>query len=366
MNDKSYWIALNMVDGIGSITYRKLIEHFGTPERVFSAAFDELIGVDGIGKNTANSIKSFNMEEKVKEELNKIEKSKIAVLTIDDKKYPSNLKTIFDPPPVLYVKGDLTESDTIAVAVVGSRLPTIYGKLVAEKISKGLAETGITIVSGMARGIDSIAHKSAIEMGGRTIAVLGCGLDIIYPPENYKLVNDIVSHGAVISEFPISTNPDKMNFPQRNRIISGLSLGVAVIEAAEKSGSLITAGHAIEQGREVFAVPGNINSAKSHGTNRLIKMGAKLVEGVNDIIEEFSPAVRTSLKSLEKRENKDYDLTADEKFIFSLIDAESKHIDTIIERSSLPVGVVSGILAKLELKGLIKQLSGKLFVKGYQ
>ncbi|MBI3599062.1 MAG: DNA-protecting protein DprA, partial [Nitrospinae bacterium] len=188
-------------------------------------------------------------------------------------------------------------------------------------------------------------------------------LNVVYPPENFKLMDEIMNNGAVISEFPMSAKPDKMNFPQRNRVISGLSLGIVVVEAAEKSGSLITARHAIEQGREVFAVPGSVNSPKSHGTNRLIKMGAKLIEDAEDIIEEFPPDVRSFLKPIEKKQLEDNDLTEDERFVYSLMDAEPGHIDTIIERSNLPVGMVSAILVKLELKGLIRQLSGKMFVR---
>ncbi|HBA26331.1 MAG TPA: DNA-protecting protein DprA [Nitrospinae bacterium] len=363
MDNKFYWIALNMVDEIGSITYQKLITHFGSPENIFSASKKELMEVDGIREKTANSIKSFRLEEEIKSELNRIEKSGVNVITTNDNDYPSSLKTIYAPPPVLYIKGKIIENDAIAVAVVGSRSPTTYGKLVTEKISMELSERDITIISGMARGIDSIAHKSAIVGGGRTIAVLGCGLNVIYPPENFKLMDEIISHGAAISEFPMSERPDKMNFPQRNRIISGLSLGTLIIEAAEKSGSLITARHAVEQGREVFAVPGSINSLKSKGTNRLIKSGAKLVEGAEDIIDEFPPDVRSFLRPVKKNKTEEPDLAGDEKYIFSLIDSESRHIDTIIEHSNLPVGIVSGILVKLELKGLIRQTSGKIFVR---
>jgi DNA processing protein len=364
MDNKLYSIALNMVDGVDRINYYKLMGHFGDPERVFSASQEELMKGAGIREKAASSIKSFRLEEELNRELNQIQKSGVTVLTTDDKEYPSNLKTIFDPPPVLYVRGKIVESDAIAVAVVGSRSPTHYGKLVTEKISKGLAEMGVTIVSGMARGIDSIAHISAISCDGRTIAVLGCGLNIVYPSENVKLMNEIMNHGAVISEFCMSTKPNKMNFPQRNRVISGLSLGTVVTEAAEKSGSLITSRHAIEQGREVFAVPGCINVLKSQGTNRLIKMGAKLVESVEDIINEFPQDVRSFLKPEKGNRDIDCNLTGSEKLVFSLIDTELRHIDTIIEQSNLPVGVVSGILLNLELKGLIKQFSGKMFVRG--
>jgi len=363
MQDKAFWIALNMVEGVGRITYHKLISHFGSPEKVFSASHNELMAVEGIGKKTANSIKSFRFEDEVKKELDIIKKSKSDVLTTADDEYPSSLKAIFDPPPLLYVKGKIIKKDAIAVGVVGSRSPTVYGKLVTEKISREIAEIGITVISGMARGIDSVAHKSAVNYGGRTIAVLGCGLNVIYPPENFKLMDEIANNGAVISEFPMSAKPDKMNFPQRNRVISGLSLGVVVVEAAEKSGSLITARHAIEQGREVFAVPGSVNSPKSRGTNRLIKMGAKLIEDAKDIIEEFPADVRSFLKPIEKKPIEGNGLTEDERFVYSFMGAEPAHIDTIIERSNLPVGMVSAILVKLELKGLIRQLSGKMFVR---
>jgi len=352
-----------MVDGIGAITYQKLVAHFGNTEKIFSASKKELMEVDGMREKTANSIKSFRLEEEIKSELNQIDRYGVNILTINESKYPSNLKTIYDPPHVLYVKGQVIGNDAISLAVVGSRAPTTYGKLITEKICKKLGEAGMTIISGMARGIDSIAHKSAIAGGGRTIAVLGCGLSVTYPPENFKLMNDIINQGAVISEFSMSTNPDKMNFPQRNRIISGLSLGTLIVEAAEKSGSLITARHAVEQGREVFAVPGSINSPKSKGTNRLIKSGAKLVDNVEDIIDELPSEVRSFLRPVKKENEESYNLMGDERHIFSLISTDSQHIDTIIEHSNLPANIVSGILTKLELNGIIRQISGKMFIR---
>lgn len=360
--EKYYWLALNMVSGVGRKLYHRLINHFHSPQNVFQASSFELQQVEGVGENLVKAITTFEVEKAIQQEKKLIELNSVSILTYLDVNYPANLKKIFDPPPVLYFKGSIQKSDLIAVAVVGSRTPTRYGKYVTEKISTDLARRGITIVSGMASGIDSIAHRSAISVKGRTIAVLGCGVNMTYPVENRNLKANIQEHGAILSEFPMSTKPARTNFPMRNRIISGLSLGTIIVEAAEKSGALITSEFALEQGKDVFAVPGNINSPKSKGTNRLIKMGAKLIENADDVIEEFPHELQMSLQKDVIRKTEAIDLSDDEKKIYSLISEEESHIDTLIQESQLPSHKVSALLVQLELKGIIKQYSGKMFV----
>ncbi|RMF83499.1 MAG: DNA-protecting protein DprA, partial [Nitrospinota bacterium] len=272
--EKCYWIGLNLLPRVGRITYQKLLTHFGSPREVLHASKQELLRVKGIGEKMAEEITSFPLEAALKRELANIERYGVQILTLSDPDYPPLLKTIYDPPPVLYVQGNLCLQDQYAIALVGSRTPTSYGRLVAERLAQDLARRQITVVSGLARGIDGCAHRGALKGGGRTIAVAGCGLDIVYPPEHRRLKEQIIKQGACLSEFPLGTQPERMNFPLRNRIISGLSLGTVVVEAGERSGSLITAEWALEQGREVFAVPGNITSAASRGTHKLIKAGA--------------------------------------------------------------------------------------------
>jgi DNA processing protein len=288
------------------------------------------------------------------------------IVTQADASYPPLLKTIEDPPPVLYVKGDWSDPMPPGIAVVGSRRPSTYGKVVAEQLARGLAECGIVVVSGLARGIDSVAHVNALESGGRTIAILGCGLSHMYPPENRRLAERISHQGAVVSEFPMATKPDRLNFPLRNRTISGLSLGTLVVEAGERSGALITAQWALDQGREVFAVPGNVTAPTSRGTNRLIKMGAKLVERVDDILEEL-PSYALGERRDRAPAQKELcptDHTPDERRLLELLDpVEARHIDWLIEQACLPTNMVSSLLLRLELEGKVTQLPGKLFVK---
>ena len=352
------WIALSSIDGIGCHTFKLLIDRFGSPEKVFKAPLRELLKVEGVGKETANRIKGFRSSPLIQKELSLLEQHRIRLITLKDDEYPVNLREIYDPPPYLYIKGGIDERDRLAIAIVGSRSSTPYGLGIARRMAMGLASHGITIVSGMARGIDSEAHRGALKAGGRTIAVLGSGIDIIYPGENKKLYEEISRKGAVISEFPISTPPLSNNFPRRNRIISGLSTGVLVIEASLRSGSLITARLALEQGRDVFAVPGSITSSRSHGTNMLIKEGARLVERPEDILEEILP------HGLERKEDKrlDIPLSKSEKRIYEVL-TTPKHIDTIIGESRLNPGEVSAILMNLEIKGIVCQHPGKVFAR---
>jgi DNA processing protein len=285
------------------------------------------------------------------------------ILTLGDDAYPKRLKDIYDPPALLYVKGELRREDELAVAIVGSRKTSPYGRWFTEKISQDLAGHGVTIVSGLARGIDSVAHMGALEGGGRTIAVLGCGIDVIYPSENRDLFHQIVGHGAVLSEFPMGSRPEGGHFPRRNRVISGLSIGVVIVQASAKSGSLITAKYALEQGREVFAVPGNVGAEGSRGTNQLIKEGAKLVESSADILEEVLPQWRREGETAQKAEAPGHGLVGGEKILFELLGETPLHIDAVIRESKLDPGNVSSLLLNLELKGLISQWPGKCFSK---
>jgi len=339
---------------------KALLDRFGTPKRVFKASQRELARVDGIGEGLAGVIKETDVRGKVNRELKLIEEFNVSLVTIKDQSYPKNLRQIYDAPPLLYVRGNLEPRDDLAISMVGSRLATNYGRTVTERIAGDLARHGVTMVSGMARGIDSAAHRGSLSVGGRTIAVLGCGVNIIYPRENRHLFEEIMAHGAVISEFPMSTPPEGMNFPRRNRIISGLSLGVVIVQASARSGSLITARLALEQNRDVFAVPGNIGMARSQGTNRLIKQGAKLVESAEDILEEVLPRFQHQGTTSEDR---DFSLEEEEERVFFLLEDEPIHIDSIIAQTRMAASRISSILLQLELKGLVQQLSGKRFVK---
>lgn len=364
MKDTSlkYWLAWNKISDIGPKRFYQLLDYFGSPDIAWQAKSGEISKI----LNLSSKISSRLFEEKnnilPEEELNLVSKNKIQVLTIEDLLYPENLKNIHYPPPLLYFKGNILESDKNSISIVGSRKATYYGKMVAEKLSKDLALAGLTVISGLARGIDTAAHKGAISVNGRTIAVLGCGIDHIYPPENRRLAEEIEGSGALISEFPLYTLPERKNFPRRNRVISGLSLGTVVVEAAEKSGALITADFALEQGREVFAIPGNINSPLSNGSHNLIKQGAKLVENFKDILEEIHivlPQKTTNRKVVKENTA----LTEEEKRIYQIISKEPIQIDDIIGASKLSAGKASEVLLNLELKDLIKEIEGKRFIK---
>ncbi|HGE71127.1 TPA: DNA-protecting protein DprA [Candidatus Poribacteria bacterium] len=360
------WIILNMIPGVGSSTFRRLIKFFGSPSLVLSASLKELAMVRGVTPALCQSIVDNRDNIKIDEELRLIEKYGCKIITIEDQAYPQNLKAIYDPPPLLYVKGELTNSDSNSIAIVGTRNATTYGKTVAENFSSQLASRGITIVSGLAHGVDTYAHKGALSVGGRTIAVVGNGLDIVYPAENAKLFDEIANSGAVISELPMGTKPIRTMFPQRNRLISGISLGTIVIEAPRKSGALITADLALDQGRDVFAIPGQIFSEKSKGTNWLIKQGAKLVDSVDDILEElpsssFQQPVEDNIKTEDMMI--EYQLSQDENAVWNVIGSSPIHIDDISKRSNLPVFKVCSVLVMLELKGLVQQLSGKMFIR---
>lgn len=361
-NSLKYWLSWNKIPDIGPKRFYRLIEYFGSVDVAWQAKSGEITRVLSLNSKISSRIFEEKNNINPERELDLIYKHKVNVLTIEDDLYPENLKTIHYPPPVLYYKGNIVEVDKNSISIVGSRKATYYGKMVAEKLSKDLALAGLTIISGMARGIDTAAHKGALSVNGRTIAVLGCGIDHIYPPENRRLAQEIEVSGAVISEFSLFTLPERQNFPRRNRIISGLSLGTLIVEAAEKSGALITADFALDQGREVFAIPGNINSPLSNGSHNLIKQGAKLVNNYQDILEEIH--IVLPQKTTEKEMvTKDISVTEEEKIIYRIITKEPTQIDEIIGISKLSVSKVSEILLSLELKDLIKEIEGKRFIK---
>jgi len=321
------------------------------------------LGIEGLGEKVAQGIRRGPLEKIVEKELNRLKETGGRVITLTDEAYPRRLKDIYDPPALLYIRGELRIEDEFAIAIVGSRKTTPYGRWFTEKVGNELARHGVTIVSGMARGIDSLAHMGAVSGGGRTIAVLGCGVDVIYPSENRNLFAKIIDHGAVLSEFPMGSPPEGGHFPRRNRIISGLSLGVVVVQANEKSGSLITAGYALEQGREVFAVPGNVGTESSRGVHRLIKEGAKLVESSEDILEEILPQWKRERETAPEVKIPGPKLTGEETVLYELLGETPWHIDAIIRESRLDPGKVSSLLLNLELKGLVSQWPGKCFSK---
>ena len=370
MTSREAYIALNMVDGVGPIRVRALRDRFGEPQAILAASKTELMQVEGVGEEVARSITSWREKVDLDAELQRIEKSGVRVVSRDDADYPKNLREIYDPPLVLYVKGTLTERDALAIAVVGSRRTTLYGQDMARKLAFQLARVGVTVVSGLARGIDTAAHNGALQAKGRTVAVIGCGIDIVYPAENKKLADEIVEKGgAVVTEFPFGVQPDRQNFPMRNRIISGWSLGVVVVEANLKSGALITANQAGEQGRQVFAVPGRADSILSKGANKLIKDGAKLTEDVEDILSEFEyllpkMATEPAEPGLEGRGTKPaLQLSETEERVMAQVGNEEVAIDEIIRASGLTTACVSATLLALEMKRLVRQLPGKQYVR---
>ncbi len=359
-----YWIALRFTFGIGNVIYRNLITYFKSPEKIFQADPDELRKVAGITTKAIEAINSFRPNPEIDRELKLIESNNITLITLNSPYYPENLRNIYDPPPFLYVKGALKKEDRDAVAIVGSRYASEYGTRATEEISRSLASRGVTIVSGMARGIDSYAHQGALSVKGRTIAVLGSGIDVVYPPENSRLYDAIASHGAVVSEYPMGTEPHSYNFPARNRIISGLSQGVLVAEASPKSGSLITARLALDQGRDVFAIPGNVYSYKSKGTHSLLRSGAKLVESAQDILEELQFKINACPKQAEEETiAAPPRLNLEAQEIYALIQNEPVHIDELIVGSNFSISRISSILLELEMNSMVKQLPGKRFVR---
>lgn len=353
------------VERIGPAKIRSLLSKFRTFQNIFSASNQELQEVEGISKELSARIRKIysqrnSVKEFVEKELNRLKKIGGRIVTVWDEDYPKLLKKIYDPPLLLYVKGNFNEKDNYSIAVVGTRGPTNYGKLQAERFVADLADQGITIISGLARGIDSIAHKTSLKHNSRTIAVIGSGLDVIYPPENKKLFDEIAEKGAVVSEFVLGTKPDAVNFPKRNRIISGMSLGTLVIETGINGGAMQTARLALDQSREVFAVPGNLGVRQSEGTNLLIQRGeAELVTSAEDILNELELKLKPVIgKNIPKPEK---DLNMFEEKIYNSLSNEPLHIDKISELTNLSTSDCLVHLLSLEFKGLVKQLPGKVF-----
>ncbi len=356
------WLALKYLPGVGDCLYKNLLEGFGSPARVFAASEEALSRVEGISRRALEAILAGPPSVAVNAELTRVQQHGCRIIPYSHEDYPSLLREISDPPPLLYVMGRLGGS-VPAVSIVGSRKATRYGRDMARRLASDLAGQGIAVVSGLARGIDTAAHEGAVSAGGQTIAVLGSGLSVLYPAENRRLADRIAECGAVVSEFSMQEEPNAYNFPRRNRIISGMCLGTVVIEAAAKSGSLITARLAGEQGREVFAVPGSINSRTSQGPHNLLKQGAKLVASAEDVIEEFPYLF---LKSHENRDkdpngNSRGELTDEETRVYELLEPYPVHIDRLQAMLGMDVGRIAAVLLNLEIKGLAVQLPGKYF-----
>ncbi|MBW2306452.1 MAG: DNA-protecting protein DprA [Deltaproteobacteria bacterium] len=358
------WLALARIPGVGTKTYLRLIRHFSSPMSVFEARPDQLKAVPDVrALQLPLNLGQEKVRREVEREIAVMEKVGARLVTINDDNYPVNLRKIADPPPFLYVRGELRRSDDLAVAMVGSRNASAYGVRACQQLSNDLSLRGLVIISGFARGVDSAAHWGAFQAGGRTIAVLGCGIDVIYPRENKDLFKRIEAQGAVITELPPGVPPEPVNFPRRNRIISGMSLGVIVVEASARSGSLITARLALEQNREVFAVPGMVSSTRSQGTHHLIKQGAKLVECANDVLEEIFPQALANPGGYVPKEIPYAELSPEARRILDVMERAPLHIDALLKQAGVSAGLATGILLELELKGYIKQLPGKLFAK---
>jgi len=364
-SDRIAWLALRLVPDLGNRSVLRLINRFGSPRAVLDAEPKELATVEGLRGKAISALQRKEFLRHPETEWETLQRKGVKLLALNDPEYPSNLSAIPDPPAVLFVRGELQPRDLVAVAVVGSRAASPMGMIFTEKLSGELALNGVTIVSGFAVGIDSAAHRGALKAGGRTVAVLGCGLDIDYPYGQGGLRDEIAASGALVTEFPLGTPPVAGHFPQRNRIISGLSLGVVVVEAAHRSGSLITARLALEQGREVFAVPGMAHHYRSVGPHRLLREGAKLVEGAEDVLEELRPLIRRSAAppgEPDERETPVSGLEPDELQALRELDGNPRHIDEIARSTQWPVGKVMAVLSNLELKGVARQLPGKYFV----
>jgi DNA processing protein len=367
MDSREAFVALNMIEGVGPVRARSLLEHFGDAPRILAASKHALSRVRNIGEDTAAAISNWEKAIDLAGELKRISDFGCHVLIQTDDNYPPSLREIYDPPLVLYVKGGLTAKDKNAVALVGSRLTTHYGLETARKLAYQLAYTGVTVVSGGARGIDTAAHQGALSGKGRTIAVLGTGINLVFPTENAELFERIAAHGAVMTQFPFNRPADKQSFPIRNRIVAGMTLGTVVVEANLTSGALITANFATEYGRQIFAVPGRIDSPRSKGCHDLIKKGAKLCEGVEDILSEFEylfPASNRPPSAGETGVLPALELNENEQKIYDAVKADDETtIDEIIRASGLPSSTVSVALFGLEMKRLVRQLPGKLFVR---
>ncbi|MBI4498865.1 MAG: DNA-protecting protein DprA [Chloroflexi bacterium] len=356
--DLPYWIAFSRMPGVGPVRFGLLESYFGDLEAAWRASGAELQRA-GLDSRTVQTILDQRSAVTPEAELARLEQHRTQALTWHDPGYPSRLKEVHDRPPVLYVRGSLTTQDELAVAVVGTRRATAYGREAASRLSADLARNGVTVVSGLARGIDTEAHRAALEAGGRTLAVFGCGLDVVYPPENLRLAQAILERGALLSEHPLGTRPEAGHFPRRNRIMSGISLGVLVVEGDMKSGARNTAQHALEQDREIFAVPGSVFASSSELSHWLIQQGAKLVTRVEHLLEELN--LKAVAQQLEMKELLP-PLGAEEELLLAQLSAEPVHIDAVRRSVGLPTATVSSTLALLELKGLVRHIGGMNYV----
>jgi DNA processing protein len=366
MDSREAFVALSMVEHVGPVRVRQLLQHFGDSVSILKASKQQLLRVHGIGEDTAEAIASWEKNVDLANELKRVEEFHCHIVTQQDEEYPELLRQIYDPPIVLYVKGALTNKDKNGVAIVGSRQTTHYGIEVARKLAYQLAYIGVTVVSGGARGIDTAAHQGALSGKGRTICVLGTGINIVFPPENAELFERIAASGAVVTQYPFNRKADKQSFAIRNRIVAGMTLGTVVVEANLTSGALITANFATEYGRQIFAVPGRIDSPRSKGCHDLIKKGAKLCEGAEDILSEFEYLFPTSNRPPSVSETgilPTLELSENEQKVYDVLDGDPTPIDDVIRRSGLPSSAVSVALLSLEMKRAVRQIPGKLFLK---
>ncbi|MFN0159463.1 MAG: DNA-processing protein DprA [Bacteroidota bacterium] len=364
-------LILSSVPGVGPGRLRSLVSHFKTPAAVAQASVKELVLVEGIEKKTAHTIANFyrdscpsQYKRYVDDQLSRLNKIDGRTVTFWDKHYPENLKKIYDPPPVLFLRGSFQEEDKYSIAIVGTRTPTPYGTHLAEKFAAELARYGIPIISGLARGIDTVAHAATVKSGGRTIAVIGSGIDVIYPPENKTLVDRILPEGAIVSEYVMGTKPDAGNFPRRNRIISGIALGTLIVETGVDGGAMITAATALDQNRDVFAIPAAISEKRSSGTNLLLKQGkATLVESVDDILSELGPRLKKLIAPSTTKAEPLPPLSLFEQRLYEALPDDPIHIDALAERSAMSTGDALVHLLSLEFKGIVRQMPGKMFAK---
>ncbi|PKO03125.1 MAG: DNA-protecting protein DprA [Chloroflexi bacterium HGW-Chloroflexi-5] len=357
MDAKAYWVGFNLVKGIGAVRLKQIIDFFGTLEIAWNSPQEGFLAA-GLPSKVVENFQQVRRQVDLDLIMANIEKKRVKVMTWEDSEYPRRLKEINQAPPVLFINGSINVEDDWAVAVVGTRRVTPYGRQVTAEISRFLAQNGVTVVSGLARGVDAIAHQTAIQAGGRTIAVLGNGVDVVYPPEHRKLASDIALQGALVSDYPLGTPPDGVNFPPRNRIISGLSLATVVVEAGEKSGALITAEFAVEQGRDVFAVPGSILTPQSEGTNRLIEQGARPLLKMAEILDALK-LEQIPEKQLTRKLNP---ASAVEKNLLNCLSQDPMHVDELCGLSGLPINQVSATLTMMELKGMVTQVGGMNYV----
>ncbi|NLJ41043.1 MAG: DNA-protecting protein DprA [Clostridiales bacterium] len=356
---KVYWVWLSQIPGIGAKRFHLLLERFGDPIKVWDAASEELFSLSPVlGKNVVSDIINQRQDKILDKIYESLRSSQYRIITLLDQEYPYLLSQIYDPPPILYCKGRRVQDNYFGISIVGSRRSTGYGRQMAERFGYELAKAGIIVVSGLARGIDAMAHFGALRAGGATVGVLGCGIDRVYPPENKKLFKIMEEEGTILTEYPPGTSPLAGNFPARNRIISGMTNGTMVIEAGLKSGSLITVDFALEQGREVYALPGNISIDQSAGTNKLLKEGAKLVTDVWDVLEDFG---------IERQKGQDNAISVQLDFfetqVYNALQEGERHIEELSKDTKMDIQKLNSVLTMLEVKGIVKQMPGKIFIK---